>query len=55
MQDSKYIFVDVLNLSLLKTAIKYRDKYNMKIVGICTDSPNNISFISKRYNENREN
>lgn len=49
MQDSKYIFVDVLNLSLLKTAIKYRDKYNMKIVGICTDSPNNISFISKRY------
>lgn len=49
MQDSKYIFVDVLNLSLLKTAIKYRDKYNMKIVGVCTDSPNNISFISKRY------
>lgn len=49
MQDSELIFVDVLNLSLLKTAIKYRKKFGQKIVGICTDSPLNISFLSKGY------
>lgn len=49
MKDSKYIFVDVLNLSLLKAAIKYRKKYGMKIIGICTDSPYNISFLRNGY------
>ncbi len=51
MQDSKYIFVDVLNLSLLKNAIKYGQKYNMKIIGVCTDSPFNISFLKERYKQ----
>ena len=49
MHDSELIFVDVLNLSLLKAAIKYRKKYGQQIVGICTDSPLNISFLSKGY------
>ena len=49
MQDSRLIFVDVLNLSLLKNAIKYREKFNIKIVGVCTDSPYNISFMKERY------
>ena len=49
MHDSKYIFVDVLNLSLLKVAIKYREKYGQKIIGIVTDNPENISFLRKGY------
>ena len=49
MQDSRLIFVDVLNLSLLKNAIKYGKKFNMPIIGVCTDSPLNISFLSERY------
>ena len=49
MQDSEIVFVDVLNLSLLKTAIKYASKYKMKIIGVCTDSPLNISFLSEGY------
>ena len=48
MQDSKLIFVDVLNYSLLRAALKYRKKYNMPIIGVCTDSPLNISFGKKR-------
>ena len=49
MQDSNFIFVDVLNLSLLKNAIKYAQKYNKKIIGVCTDSPFNISFLREGY------
>lgn len=49
LPDSEVLLVDVLNLSLLKNAYKYSKKYKKKIVGIVTDSPNNISFISKRY------
>ena len=49
MHDSELIFVDVLNMTLLKTALKYKEKYGMKIVGVCTDSPYNISFLKKRY------
>ncbi len=48
MQDSSLIFVDVLNFSLLRTAIKYRKKFKMPIIGICTDSPYNISFGKKK-------
>lgn len=49
MADSELAFVDVLNLSLLKTAIKYRKKHKIKLVGVCTDSPNNISFVREGY------
>ena len=48
MQDSSLIFVDVSNFSLLRTAIKYHKKFNMPIIGVCTDSPYNISFSRKR-------
>ena len=49
LADSELAFVDVLNLSLLKAAIKYRKKHNIKVIGVCTDSPNNISFIKDGY------
>ena len=49
MPDSEYIFVDALNLSLLKAAIKYRKKHSQKIIGVVTDNPNNISFLKKKY------
>ena len=52
MHDSGLVFVDVLNLSLLRNAIKYAKKYKKKIIGVCTDSPLNISYISKRYRNN---
>lgn len=48
MHDSSLIFVDVLNFSLLRAALKYRKKYNKPIIGVCTDSPYNISFTKKR-------
>jgi hypothetical protein len=51
MHDSELIFVDVLNLSLLKNALKYKERHNMPIIGVCTDSPNNISFLKKRYKQ----
>lgn len=46
---SDTIFVDTLNLTLLNCALKLRNKSHAKIIGICTDSPNNISFISDSY------
>ena len=49
MQDSKYIFVDTLNMSLLRNAIKYRKKFGMKIIGVVTDNPYNISFVREGY------
>lgn len=48
--DSKdVVFVDTLNLSLLNAAIKIRKKYHVRIFGICTDNPNNISYTSEYY------
>lgn len=49
LHDSKYIFVDTLNMSLLKNAIKYREKHGMKIIGIVTDNPHNISHVKESY------
>ena len=43
------IFVDTLNMSLLKSAIKIKKTYRCKLIGICTDNPNNISFTSNSY------
>ena len=43
------IFVDVLNYSLLKEAYKLHKKKHYKIIGVCTDNPNNISFTSEAY------
>lgn len=43
------IFVDTLNLTLLKAAKRAARKYGNKVIGICTDNPNNISFTSDYY------
>ena len=43
------ILVDTLNMSLLKAANKIKKTYKCKIIGICTDNPNNISFTSSNY------
>ena len=43
------VLVDTLNLSLLKSAIKFAKKHSLKVYGVCTDNPNNISFITDSY------
>ena len=43
------IFVDALNYSLLKEAYKIGKKRHCKVIGVCTDNPNNISFTSSFY------
>lgn len=43
------VLVDTLNLSLLKSAIKFAKKHGLKVYGVCTDNPNNISFITDSY------
>ena len=43
------VLVDTLNLSLLKSAIKFAKKHSLKVYGVCTDNPNNISFIADSY------
>ena len=50
-KDETVIFVDCLNLSLLKEAIKLAKKSNYKVIGVCTDNPYNISYTSKMYTE----
>ena len=47
--DQNIIVVDTLNMSLLKKAIKIKLKKHIKIIGVCTDNPKNISFTSKHY------
>ena len=46
------LFVDALNLSLLKQAVRIKKKYGARIIGICTDNPSNISFTSDSYKNN---
>ena len=43
------IFVDVLNRTLLKSSLRVAKKYGCKVIGICTDNPQNISFVNKNY------
>lgn len=43
------IFVDTLNISLVKLAFRISKKYNLPIVGIVTDYPTNLSGVSKKY------
>lgn len=43
------VFVDALNLSLVKNAKKYASKHHLKVFGVCTDNPYNISFVSNGY------
>ena len=46
------LFVDTLNLTLLKQAKRIVKKRKCKLISICTDNPFNISFISDSYKEN---
>lgn len=53
LDNNEYIiFVDALNYSLVKEAYKLHKKKGYKIIGICTDNPYNISFVSKSYTKN---
>lgn len=45
------VIVDTLNLSLLKNAYSFAKKNKLKIIGVCTDNPKNISFTSESYKE----
>ena len=49
IEGSSVVFVDVLNRTLLKAAIKTASKYGCKAIGICTDNPHNISFVDNSY------
>ena len=51
-KDEYVIFVDALNYSLVKEAFKLHKKKGYKIIGICTDNPYNISFVSDLYLKN---
>ena len=48
---STVIFVDTLNLSLLQNACKTAKRFGLKIYGVCTDNPLNISFTNDSYNQ----
>lgn len=43
------IVTDTLRLSVLKAARKIADEFNVKIVGMLTDNPNNLSIKRKDY------
>lgn len=49
MLSNDVIFVDALNLSLLKSAYQCAKRNRTKICAVCTDDPNNISFVNKQY------
>lgn len=48
-KENAVIFVDALNYSLVKEAYKLGKKNHYKVIGVCTDNPNNISFTSSFY------
>ena len=43
------ILVDALNYSLVKEAYKLAKKEKIKVIGVCTDNPHNISFTNSLY------
>lgn len=45
------IFVDTLNVTLLDLARKLKKRHNLKVIGIVTDNPINITGASKKYSE----
>lgn len=45
------IFVDALNRSLLKAALKVKKQHKCQVIGICTDNPYNISYVDKGYGD----
>ena len=43
------IITDTINTSIAKTVTKINKKYHLPVIGVCTDSPSNISGTSKSY------
>lgn len=48
-KDTKYIFVDSMNIKLLKAALKLQHDYHLKVIAIVTDNPENISNVPNKY------
>lgn len=46
------IVTDTIHLSVLKAAKKIADEFNVKIVGMLTDNPSNLSNVLKSYARN---
>ncbi len=49
IQSTDFVFVDLLNLNLIKLAKHMKKRYGTKIVGILTDNPHNLSDVNKDY------
>ena len=49
INETDYIFVDALNLKLLKVAIKLNKIWGKKVIAIITDNPANITSIKKTF------
>lgn len=49
-----FVFVDLLNLNLVKLAKFVKRHYKTKVIGILTDNPHNLSNVKERYIENVE-
>ncbi len=47
--DDALIITDTINPMVITFAKKYSNKYDLPIVGICTDSPSNISNTKRSY------
>lgn len=45
------IIVDTMNYRLLKLAYDFGKKKGLKVIGLCTDNPYNISYTSKSKND----
>ena len=43
------IIVDTLRVGLLKAALEAKRRYGVKVIGMLTDNPNNISGVGKSY------
>lgn len=43
------IVTDTINPAVLKTALKMGKQFNLPVVGLCTDSPSNISGTNRSY------
>ena len=52
VNNDSILFVDVLNQTLLKAAVKIAKKYGCKAIGVCTDNPFNISYVNSKYAPN---
>ncbi len=49
LEKDSIIVVDTMNEHLLKSALKIKKKYGIKVIGVLSDNPANISHTNKRY------